>query len=248
MTSTIHVSVLTCERPQMCAQLLADLARDATDDISVTVFDDASKADYTDPKRILADRGWRWARAHHNHGRNLHWQWVTQILRSHRHRAADAFIQLPDDVRLCADFFETVRGHWASIDDDRKAALNLLRDHREALWVGLEPRPSGLVRETGWSDGAHMFERRFLEAFDYSIPTMHFYEADLGAATGVWAHTSRKAKQHGLKIYQVKRSLIAHVGDLSVMHPELRARQPIPTRNFIDGPQRLRELCIEADL
>ncbi len=250
MTCALHVSVLTCERPSMCAQLLGDVVRDAElahGDISVTVFDDASEADYSDVKRVVADHGWHWARANHNHGRNLHWQWVTQILQSHRTRAADEFIQIPDDVRLCDDFFETARGCWASIHDDKKAALNLLRDHRDIQWVGQEPRPCGLVRETGWSDGAHFFERRFLEAADYSIPAIAYGPGSV-AGTGVWAHTSHMAKNKGLRIYQVKRSLLAHVSPESVMHPEVRSRQPIHTRHFIDGPQRLRELCTEAAL
>ena len=249
MTSRLHVSVLTCERPRMCGLLLADLVRDARDpsEVSVTVFDDASTADYTDVKGVLAQHGWHWARARHRHGRNLHWQGVTEIMQSHRTRAADAFIQIPDDVRLCDDFFETVRGHWMSIEDDHKAALNLLRDHRNVQWVGMEPRPCGIVRETGWSDGAHFFVRSFLEAVDYSIRAIPHGPGHV-AGTGVWAHTSQMAKNKGLTIYQVKRSLLAHVSNISVMHPEVRAREPIHTRNFIDGPQRLEALCTEAVL
>jgi hypothetical protein len=214
----------------------------------VTVFDDASKSDYSDVKRVLADHGWHWTPATHNHGLRLHWEWVSQILKSHLSRDVDAFIQIPDDVRLCSDFFETVRGYWASIEDDKKAALNLLRDHRDIQWVGQQPRPCGLVRETGWTDGAHFFERPFLEAFNYSIPAIGFEAPGRAAGSGVWAHTSRMIKNNGMTIYQVKRSLIAHVSAESVMHPEVRARQPIHTHNFIDGPQRLRELCIEGAL
>lgn len=247
MTSNLHVAVLTCERPTMCAQLLGDIVRDEPPALSLTVFDDGSEADYSDVERLLLEQDWQYTRAPNKHGRNRHWAWINQILDTHRSRDTDAFIHLPDDVRLCTDFFETLRGHWMSIDDDKKVALNLLRDHREGLWTGIEPRSCGIVRETGWSDGAHFFVRPFLEAFDYQIPAIA-HGAGPVAATGVWAHTSRMVKNRGLAIYQVKRSLLAHVGAQSVMHPEVRARQPIPTHNFIDGRQRLRELCIEAAL
>jgi hypothetical protein len=243
-----HVAVLTHERPALCAALLGDLARDVSlsdfAELSVTVFDDASKADYSYVKYVMESCGWEYVRADRNHGIVQHWEWVDRILKSHRDRDADIFIQIPDDVRLCIDFFETAIGHWWSIPDEKKAVLNLLRDHRDAQWGSPSPQSYGLVRETGWTDGAHLYERNFLKMLNYSIPQIQ--RPAHVAGTGVWAHVSRTIRQQGMSLYQTKRSLIAHVSDRSVMHPEARAKQPIHTKYFIDGPRRLEELCTEV--
>jgi hypothetical protein len=242
---SIRVVIFTYERPQALLRLLRDLyASQGNHTLSVAVYDDGSKADYSAPLAMLEGLGWEYVQAPKHHGKRGFWRWVSRAYAEQRKRSEPFFVFLPDDVRLCRDFLTRTLTAWDAVDDPDKVALTLLRDTGRRNWTGVRPQPQRGAIHVGWVDGAFACTKRYLQALDFSCPSVRAsrWKADPTLGSGVGAVVSPALKAQGLRMYGVRQSLLVHCPLPSRMNPEARARNPLRTIEFIDGEAELARL------
>ena len=78
---------------------------------------------------------------------------------------------MPDDVRLCDDFFTKSIEIWNSIGDKQKIALNLIKDSSRSkdgipvpCWTGKTIKKHNNVWYTGWVDEFFICEKEMYKA------------------------------------------------------------------------------------
>jgi len=237
---SIRVVIFTYERPDSPLALLRDVyAWRGPYRLSVAVYDDASKADYAAPRAMMKALGWDFVRARRHHGKEHFWRWVKSVHGMQRNRKEEFFVFLPDDVRLCVDFFSRLCVEWLHISDPNKISLSPLIDSGgNRGWTQRNSRSVGNALLTGCVDLAAGTTRAYLEALDHSCPSVPSgrWAADPSLGSGVGAAISSRLHSLGLSMYSVKRSLIAHTGlDNSQMNPTARKHNPLRSLNFVDG-------------
>ncbi|MCB9550352.1 MAG: hypothetical protein H6705_00260 [Myxococcales bacterium] len=237
------VVVHTCERPLHLRRLLGDLAAaaDGGARLDVRVYDDASVADLSAARAIVAQRGWRFVRAAERHGKARFWAWFGQAWRDLRGvEAGRLLVFLQDDLRLCRDFFGRAAALWHGIEDPARVTLGVLVDGSRGhgpCWTGVTPARAGAVWRTQWVDGIYVADRRLLAALDFTVPAIpaERWAQDPSLSSGVGQALSTRLHAAGLSMYQVDESLVAHGEGRSEMNPVARAREPMGAVRFVDG-------------
>jgi len=237
---TIRVVIFTYERPHALLSLLRDVyAWRGPYRISVAVYDDASSDKYERPRRMLDALGWQFVRAANHHGKRNFWRWVSHVYAAQRTNKEEFFVFLPDDVRLCVDFFHHLCEQWSRIADPEKIALSPLRDSGgNRGWTRNASAPVGEVLLTGFVDLIVGCPRAYLEALDYSCPPVspRRWSADPTLGSGIGPAISARLRELDLSMYSVSRSLVVHTGlEASRMNPKERSKNPLRAVSFVDG-------------
>lgn len=242
MQTEIAVGIATYNRPEQLMILLSDLEREIPES-PIVVWDDASDADYTRVAKWLAYRGHTYHRADTNHGADQHWRLISLIWATwQRQRGCSAFLQIPDDVRLCRKFNTRLSKRWQAAN--QPASLNILRDHRDNQWTGVLCEDSrGTVRKVGWFDGCGLINREMMEYLSWRLPRITRHNSEAIAGSGAWSHFSRSCCRRRAPMYQTVDSLVVHLPGRSEMHPHRRDLEPIKTSRFIDGIKEEKRLC-----
>ena len=241
----ICVTVMTCERPSLCLDLLRALEAEKGDhQLRFHVFDDASQADYSEVQEFIDAREDIYLQAKNRYGKRGFFRWVGIAYSKLKDVQADYFVFLPDDMIPCQGFFDEALEAWKSIRDEKKVALNLLVDEgREKMpsWTGIDPERVGNVVHTGWVDGAIFTERRYLEALDFTVPGIPgswsgTWKVNPRLGSGVGMVISKTLHAQELKMYRTQDSLLKHLDGPGIMNPEARVATPIRTIRFLgDG-------------
>jgi hypothetical protein len=244
----VRVLVTTYERPGALQRLLEDLVETrAAHDVSVVVYDDASKADYARCHALVEREGWSWVRASQNHGKRRFWAWINRIFADQRDRTESVFLMLQDDVRLCDRFFDRALNLWNTVTDKSGATLNLMRDARTqtGIWTGHPGLDCGPVFLSGWVDGIYLAHRRCLSTLDYRVDAVApvRWQKDPRKSSGVGQQLSGRLSKAGMRMYAVKHSLLVHASGDSKLNPVERRENPLTTTHFIDGDAAARELA-----
>lgn len=237
----IHVVIMTYDRPEGCRRLLGDVLMSQGDhEVSLTVYDDASHSDYAEVHDVLRRHGWKMEIAPQNRGKKRFWRSMGNMHADQRDVEADFWVVLPDDVRLCRNFFDRMITIWNNLDDPKKISIFLQNDLRESCWnrdpyVELEE-----VTKTGWVDGPLLVcQRRFFEALGYDCPSPgKYWDRNPRRSSGVGHMISTKLNEWnaGLGLYRTNRSHVVHVGcKLSKMNPVERVENPLRAHHFVDG-------------
>lgn len=241
----IQVNIVTYNRPAPLRRLLLDLQRERPPGVRVSVFDDGSTADYVEAASLLRNSD-EFIRFEH-HGKRRWWKLLGQVHRHMRGRRARYFVTLDDDVRLCRRFFERAISLWESVDDGRKVALTLHRDHRGACWGSPPPVNMGNVRLLGWLECAFITRIGYYAALGFTGVPVHrpwSQQPDLGS--GAYKAISERLRRRRRTIYGTSEALVVHADDSSVMNPEARTSRPLRTVNFVDGFAEQRRLEAES--
>lgn len=237
----IRVNIITHDRPDEVLLLLADIARQAPDGTHVCVYEDPSDADYDDVRRFCDARNWWHVTANEHYGKERHYKLVGNVYATVRYVPAQATVfQLPDDIRLCDNFFDRALTLWSSVNVETRLALNLLRDARAdgPCWTPVEPVDVGSVLRVGWVDGLFVADHKYYALLDYTVapvsPNRWDHYPTLGS--GVYQNVSEALYRQGA-FYCVKQSLVVHTATLSKMNPAARAEHPLCALDFIDGQE-----------
>lgn len=249
------VCITSCERPVRLANLLSDLVREKVDhgaSFAVRVYDDASKKDMSGVQRLCAEQRWMFIQQAPRHGKKRFSKIFTRLMSDCRNEhQATIIVVMPDDVRLCTNFFFRLRRQWDSIGDSKKRSLTLMVDRSRAgrgCWTGVAPQDAGGASIVQWMDGLFACTKKTFEDLDWEVPDQNpqrWQGLSAGLSSGVGAYMSKKLNSKGLKMYRVKQSLVVHVDGPSMMNPERRDRGEMVTVNFVDGEkafQRLRRI------
>lgn len=226
------VSIITYDRADALLRLLDDVERERErfdGDLEVRIYDDASLG-YEHVRNLCRERGYSYTVAPRHYGKAEHWRLVTKELADLRDIPADWYVFLPDDVRLCGDFFARAKAVWRTLEEP--VALNLAHHlgRSGACWTNMEPRECGDGVEVGWIDGLYICRRELLERVGYRvpIPSERWVASWLErvGSSGVGKVMSEALVRSGARLYRVKRSLAQHQDVPSIMHTALRERDP----------------------
>ncbi len=225
----------------MLLRLLEDIRKNkGNHEIKVNIVNDKSDKSYASVLEYLRKVTYKYdyAESSEHFGRTNYWQLVDYLFKQLMASEFDYMIQLPDDIRLTGGFFDEAIRLWNYVNDPRKACLNLLNDYGrdgKNIWTGTEIRSLGDVMETGWVDMCYIAEKKFLEALNYDLKEVNrLWTNNENHSSGVGMQISIRIKEAGLRMYQVKKSLVIHGPHESVMHPNHRKTVPLITNHAGD--------------
>ncbi len=256
-SAKIKVVIFTYNRAEHLTNLLEDIALFGADwPIEVTVYDDASDRGYAMVSQACHLLGIGYVRAEEHGGKPGFVPWVNKAYEDQRRCDAKYFVFLPDDVRLCDDFFEVIIGGWLSIGDERKGCMNLIHDKRVLTgpcWNGIEPLRccEDTMVQIGWVDGAFLCEAAFLKAIDYNLHIFpeRYWAMAPHRGSGLGHMLTNEMTKRGFTAYCPMLSPLAHLDIDSEMNYEDRKRNPIRAQYFA-GSDKLHDdlrLCRPVD-
>jgi len=249
MGPTFQVVILAYNRPNPLRLLLEDLKQQLPEGSAVQVWDDHSPNN-AENRGFAEAEGWSWTRATTNHGKRRFWKWVSKCYAAQQSLSPNLWVLLPDDVRLCENFFDRCLGYWAAAPQD-KVSLNLLRDEArltKACWTGVRPtRVNDKIDNVGYTDGLAAVSRRFFEGLRWKLEPVPKgrWLADPLLSSGVGDQISKAIHARHLGQYRVRQSLVQHVDGPSEMNPDMRLVDSMLAVDFVDGEeaaQRLRRV------
>uniref|UniRef100_A0A7S2ZIQ2 Protein xylosyltransferase n=2 Tax=Rhodosorus marinus TaxID=101924 RepID=A0A7S2ZIQ2_9RHOD len=201
---------------------------------------------------IVATRNWKFFSSRERHGKKRYWHQVAQAHRLLEGIQTRFFVFLPDDDRLCADFFRKAISAWEKIADTDKASLMLHVEEKrakEAVWTPLKPVREGHVYRIGWVEsGNFLCTYKLLELMNYSFPRIpsNRWDQRPTLSSGVGSQLSETLYKAKLGMFLTMSSLVAHVGnEESKMNSDLRASEQLNTYMFEDGEEALEKLLKE---
>lgn len=211
----IAILMTTCNRPESLKKIIGDLERESgTYDLSFFITDDG----------ILRN------------GKKYYWKTINTLWNQARETNFDYYIQLPDDVQLEDRFIEKAIQAWENIEDPGKICLNLFLDgHRmgKTCWTNFWPQVHTFNEKrylkTQWMDLFYICNRNFFEQLQWRIqpvnPERWIINPEL--SSGVGQQISIRLHTRGWNLYQITDNQAEHLGDYSIMNPEIRMKEPI---------------------
>jgi hypothetical protein len=254
------VVVQTYNRPGPLRDLLCDLLKTweahdkrAGETLRVLVADDASTPPVDVSPLKQAGLDVELLVANKTHGRAGFGVWTTAVYRALRElEPADLYVLLPDDVRLCRDFFGQVDLHWAQCPP-RTVSLSLSAPAslRNGNWgSGTPTSRNNHVLESGWVDGGCAVSRDYFEHLEWQVPRFHPNTSDEMRGSGVGAATTLALRAKGSLAHMcmTRRSLFVWRHERSQMNPVIRCHVPVVTVDFIDGEQQAQLLASDQPI
>ena len=239
------VLVHAYNRPRLLFRLLKDLEEQGAE--RVQVWDDCSDKDLSASREFVEARGWVWRRASEQHGKRLFWKWVSAAYEAQKSTETDSWVLLPDDIRLCQNFFSRCAEYWSACPR-RTVSLNLLRDEARLSkpnWTGLRPTPlNDKVEEVGYTDGLALVSREYFSCLGWKLDPVPAtrWARDPQLSSGVGMQVSTHLHSRGKKQCRVRQSLVQHVDGPSEMNPIVRLRDSMAAVDFVDGEEAASKL------
>jgi hypothetical protein len=158
-----------------------------------------------------------------NNGKHKYWQTINNLLAIVKQYQFKWFIQLDDDFELTSDFFKKIQ----QIIDSNKGNF-VIKAQTDAS--------SNLVRWglKHWVDGGAIYPVNFLNTIKFKLDeiSMTRWANNQDLSSGVWRQMSHLINNLGYHVYIPKKSLVNHLGDVSIMNPTIRKKHKIITKNF----------------
>ncbi len=238
----IRVMITAYNRPRELQWMLSDIVTYRGNwPLKVAIYDDASEEDMSGIRRICRKNRFEFVQSPVRNGKHGYHNWMRTIHQMQRDAPGHYFICLPDDYRLCEDFFDKAIDLWESIEDPHKVTLACIRDHRSdehnSCWNPIRAHEVGRVIETGFVDGTYIAERRYLKMLHYGMPKVHPKTWDWNPArgSGIGQVISVQLHQAGLKMYSPQESLVVHTDSPSRMNPAAREENDLAATRFVEG-------------
>ncbi len=215
MKRRVAILITTCNREESLRQMIADLEKEnAVYDLKFFIVDDG----------ILKN------------GKRNYWKTINLLWGKIKNEQFDYYIQLPDDVKLEAHFIQRSIDAWQKITDTKKICLNLFFDNLrkgKTCWTNFWPRlvsyQNKRYLKTQWMDLFYICERNFFTQLQFTvqpIPASRWaYNPEF--SSGVGQQLSLRLHTKGFHLYQVTEKLAEHIGDVSIMNPGIRKKEPI---------------------
>lgn len=176
-----------------------------------------------------------------NYGKANYWKTINRLFEDVSQESFDYAIQIPDDIELCENFFQSAIAQYEAITDKKKICLNLLNDYRrkDKMWTPVVPSIKSFgsynIIKTGWVDMCYIAEPKFFIALKYRIQKIaNSWSANPLKSSGVGMNISQRLFRKGFSFYQVAHSLVIHDDHPSVMHPEHREVVKLITNHNMD--------------
>lgn len=145
-----------------------------------------------------------------NNGRNLYWYTVTQLWQYAKNYKSNTILMIDDDFVLCEKFLNTLCDFFYHIKNENNNVVGIAPHlHSYALNV---------VQMDWWYntfsvDGLCLFDRKFIESFDYRLEIVTEQELRAEAHAHGWSQIQKKIKAENKMVYKTRYSLAYHDGN-----------------------------------
>jgi hypothetical protein len=215
MKKKIALLITTCNREESLKKMISDLEKEKElYDLQFFIVDDG----------ILKN------------GKKNYWKTINLLWGKIKNGHFDYYIQLPDDVKLEKKFIQRAITAWYEITDPKKVCLNLFFDglrKGKTCWTNFWPQVKLFKNKrylrTQWMDLFFICEKKFFTLQQFTVQTIHSsrWAHNPEFSSGVGQQVSLKLHAMGLHLYQVTEKLAEHIGEISIMNPGIRKKEPI---------------------
>lgn len=175
----------------------------------IILLDDNSNDDrYLELKKIYPTIEYH--RNKKNNGRNLYWYTVTQLWQYTKEHKSNTILMIDDDFLLCDNFLNTVCDLFYHIKNENNNV------------IGIAPHLHSYMEHASqmdwWYntysvDGVCLFDRNFIESFDYQLEIVSDAELKAEAHAHGWSQIQKRIKAENKMVYKTKYSLTFHDGN-----------------------------------
>jgi hypothetical protein len=220
----IIIVITTFDRPNLLLNLIKEFkkqSRDIPHVLSFVIYNDGSSEDYTEVRKELDDTNHIYLMGKKNKGKKGYWKTINATLKAIKRNYSDwnYAIYVGDNFVIVNDFFIHLFGAWFRIQDQKKGALNIVRDYRSF---------SEIWGNDYWIDGKFMIRNECLRKLNfkvYRIPKSRWRKNKL-TSSGVWRQISERLVKLGYRLYHIDESLAVRVHPFeSKMNPEIRRKE-----------------------
>lgn len=210
----VAILVTTCDRPAFLQKLLEDINQESGQfELFIFIVDDGKL----------------------KNGKKNYWKNINQLWCEVKDRDFDYYIQLPDDVELQSGFIGKAIEAWKGINDPRKICLNLFLEGNRMgatcwtnVWPEIHAFGTNRYLRTQWMDLLFICEKKFFETLQWTIhpipPERWIHHPHL--SSGVGQQVSIRLHNMRWNLYQSIEKLVENKGEISIMNPEVRKREP----------------------
>lgn len=223
----VHVSVATCQRPDLLLEALTDLERESQwVDLSVAVFQDGPVGRYQAARDFCNVRGWKWHTFPMHLGRRQHYRLVDAEFAEARKSDADWFLFMPDDVRLNRHAIPKAIVTWYRLEEPATLTLWRLKSlEGKTNWTGEPAVQRDGASEIFHVDGFYLCRRPTLELLNWHVGQVQQQPGRM--SSGVGSKISRRLHFAGARMYRVDSSLAtSNDHGVSIMNPGERELHP----------------------
>lgn len=145
-----------------------------------------------------------------NNGRKLYWYTVTQLWQWAKEYKTNTLLMIDDDFVLGNNFLDTLIDFYYYIKQDNNNVIGIAPHlHSYALNV----QQMEWWYNTFSVDGVGLFDRNFIESFDYRLEIVTDEELNAQAHAHGWSQIQKKIQRDNKMVYKTKYSLVYHDGN-----------------------------------
>ena len=212
--------------------------------IKLLIFDDGSSDNYQEIiDKFSKHLDIEYEKIEHC-GKKKYWKLCNYAMSKIRNEIADYYYWIPDDIKMCDNFFDVSIDMLESINDKNKICLNLLMD-REGLknWTNKLPQQvkHGEYNfwKTHWIDCCAIMKENFFKAIQYKIQPIpeNRWNKDPNRSSGVGEYISKLLDPNFL-FFQPQKSLLIHGDHSSKMNPGERKVNELKTKSVYNSDSK----------
>lgn len=230
----IIIVITTFDRHKLLLNLIRELknqSKDIPHNISFMIYNDGSSEDYTEVQKELEDTNHIYLKGEKTNGKKGYWKTINATLKAIKKKYSDwdYAIYIGDNFVIVNDFFIHLFEAWFWIQDGKKGAINIVRDHRSF---------SEIWGSESWIDGKFLIRNECLRKLNFKvhrIPRSRWIK-NRSKSSGVWRQISKRLVKLGYRMYHTDESLAIRVHPFeSKMNPEIRRKEPHFSLNVKGG-------------
>ena len=217
----VAILITTCNRALLLRQIINHLQKEA---------------DFYDLRFFIVDDSVT------GNGKQGYWKTINVLWSMVKGLHFDFYLHLQDDIELKKSFIRRAIAAWQNIDDPKKICLNLILDeHRFGnarwtnFWAQLSDFKGKRYLKSQWIDMViFICAKQFFEKLEWKInpinPARWINNPEL--SSGVGQQISIRLHQAGWHLYQIRENICDHINDNSIMHPEVRKKEPLKSSHL----------------
>lgn len=183
--------------------------QDSNYSYKVILLDDNSTDDrYMELKEIYPNI--EYYKNNKNNGRKLYWYTVTQLWQYAKNYKSNTILMIDDDFLLCDNFLNTICDLFYYIKNENNNVVGIAPHlHSYMLYIS----QMDWWFNTYSVDGVCLFDRNFIESFNYQLEIVSDDELKAEAHAHGWSQIQKRIKLENKMVYKTKYSLVYHDGN-----------------------------------
>lgn len=207
------------------------LLNDGSTDVNYNVFKSYGEIDYHVSET--------------NNGRNFYWYTVTQLWKYSKQYTSDTILMIDDDFILSENFLDNLLNVYY--------ALKISNNNIVVIAPHLHATSKGSTHQAWWYntysvDGIGLFDRRFIETFNYQLEPVTSQQLASATHAYGWSQIHTKIINGNKIAYKFKNSIAFHDGNVSQLGKENPKKAMAYTQKLIEKDIKLSDLIYDTTM